>query len=141
MHRRYRCWVLVSPPPSGCGMIRLLRHDYILLNSSRSQRPLRALTAWSCRPRSDQSCLFFCRANRRTTLANLHHLPQVISMRSKTRSSSCNISLVQVGVCIYTHYTDVLLRKTSRMLLSLEPNGVSHLHSIAHTNTQHTLPS
>ena len=94
---------------------------------ARSQRPLRALTAWRYLPRSDQSCL--CRANRRTALANLHHLPQVLSMRSKIRSFNCNSFLVQVGVCVYTRYTAALFRKTSRKLLSLEPDGVSHLHS------------
>ena len=40
---------------------------------------------------------------------------------------------------MYTRYTAVLLRKTSRELLSLEPNGISHLHSIAHTAHPSTL--
>ena len=86
----------------------------------RSQLPLRALTAWRYLPRSDQSCL--CRANRRTAFASLHHLPQVINMRSRIRSFNCNSFLAQVGVCMYTCYTAVLLRKTSRNLLSLDAN-------------------
>ena len=133
----------MSSPPSGSRMVLLLCHTSLSIDSEVWEvsapwsylASLRDLMALNWCPDTPKYVLL--QASRRIVSVICHHLPQAATILSNTRSSTCSSNLLQARWCINTIYSAAGLRIASRLLSSLEPNGIGHLHSIAHH--QHTV--